>query len=150
MSARMEQRAEHVFDILVLAGADGLTREDVYDSLVANGLLSRGASVQLATEAIQYLRQLLSSQGDMSGTEIVPCRRAAHLSTYFLAMSPDDALEYRRRRSSEIATQVSTLIRQVETERDRFSGHPVFTDAALDYFALGIRELERAGAMRLA
>lgn len=147
MSALRQQRMNVVFDALIAACDVGATKHDLYDAMVADGCFADGMNRQVVNETMLHLRKLLASTGVRSEDEVVTCEKASHKSTYKLALAADDARTYRRRRAAEISTQVGTLIEQVQTERSRFAGSEVFTQAAVDYLNNALRELDRAGTM---
>ena len=142
----LDRRAEVIFDALALANGDGLLSSELLAQLDDAGLIDGlAAPEQVVRTTVMHLRKLLNPGGDLPSSEVIPCRKAAKDTRYFIAATPEQAQQYRQRRLSEIAVNIATQVRQVQTEHDRFGGQTVFTDAALDYLRLAVRELERAG-----
>lgn len=154
----IEQRAGVIFDALVadtIAGGPGLTSNQLRHRLITSGVWNANgktdsANRQVVTDAISKLRSMLASDGEQTDDEVVICNRAGRDSTYRIAVTPEQAKTYRKNRSRHIKAEIISLVKQVETERCRFGGSQIFTDAAIDYFQRGISELERAAAMDLA
>jgi hypothetical protein len=146
----LDRRAEVIFDALAMANGDGMLSGELLAALDAAGLIDGLTAVdQIVRVTVMHLRELLNPDGAMPGAEVIPCRKAGKDSRYFIAATPEQALFYRQRRLHEIAVNIATQVRQVQTEHARFGGQEVFTDAALDYLASAVRELDRAGALRI-
>jgi hypothetical protein len=142
-----DNRAAVAFDALIMAGEAGLTRSAMFAALVAAGAATPEMNHQVVNTTVTHLRNLLSDGGRMDPNEVVTCDRASHLSTYRLALTSEDARRYRLRRAGDIKSQLETMIRQIRTERTRFAGQEVFTEAAVDYLNNALRELSRAASM---
>lgn len=149
MTPLAAQRAGIVFDALVMAGDKGMVTARIHELLIQAGLAAPSSSPQIVRLVIDDIRRVFSADDPGSGHEVVTCVKRAHLSTYRIALSPDDALRYRQRRCAEIATTIRTIYRQIGTERERFGGAQVFTEAAFDYLGMAMRELERGASMSL-
>jgi len=148
----IERRAGVIFDVLVtnqISGGQGLTHRQLRRHLEAQGLLQTTDHSQLVTDAIARLRKMFSAEGDGNGSEVVTCARSGANSIYQLAIAPEHARQYRRERARHIASEIQTLVRQVRTEKERFGGSEIFTDAALRYFENGLAELDRASEIDL-
>lgn len=147
----LDRRAEAIFDTLSMANGDGMLSSELLEMLGSEGLIDEvgAAADQVVRVTVMHLRKMLNPDGAMPASEVIPCRRAGKDSRYFIAATPEQAQQYRQRRLHEIAVNIATQVRQVQTEHAKFGGQVVFTDAALDYLGLAVRELERAGALRI-
>lgn len=150
MTYLIDQRAETIFDALALAGTDGATSAELLTELDSQNLLDGRSSVEsIVRDTVIHLRKMLNPAGEMAAEEVVPCHKAGKDTRYFIAATPAVAQQYRQRRLAEIAVNIATQVRQVQTEHARFGGQSIFTDAAVDYLTLAVRELERAGAINI-
>jgi hypothetical protein len=143
-------RADAIFDALVSVQPDGLTLRELRIELEAVGLLTPRHNIQAVVSALTLLRRQLAAAGNHPDSEVLTCGKHSMYSKYRIATDAEDARMYRATRADEIATQIQTIAIQVETERERFGGQHVFTQAAVDYLNDAIRELNRAASVAVA